>query len=149
MFQYFKYLRIALAIILLGSPIISFVTDLIRQQQALLDGPLAHYSSYTFSLNRIVLAILLSVVLLFDVSFKNLGRRKIILRTLGVISLLVSLVGLVYLFLNHHWMGIYFSKKMVPLYIFQLAYISVSLIVIGKAFDKDWAEMSYEGKSNA
>lgn len=138
MAQAFKYLRFITAIILPICVVYNFGRNIVIQSKTMLDGPLAHYFSYTFSINKIILALCLSVVLLFGFTL-NLPRwGNGFLRITGILSVLLSLIGFLYLFKQSHFMGSF--TMFGELYLFQLAYLLISLII--------WAK-SFEGKNDA
>lgn len=149
--QAFKYFRIIFAIILPIIPLIHFISDLISQSNALLDGPLSWYFSYTFAINDIALAVLISIVLLFDYEIILPSWGKKILGPIGWIALTLSLAGFLFLIMHNVSIGIsrYEILVFVELYLFQTAYVLISLLVLGKAYQAKWSHMNYEKDSNA
>lgn len=150
----FKYLRIALAIILPLFCIALFLKDFIFQIQFKgFDGPLAHYTSYTFSFNRIVLASFLSIILLFDFKLNLPTWGVAILRIIGVGALLVSVLALFFLIRQIIFMGGFFEHEYLFLSIqqlfFQITYLMISVVIFGIAFDKNWARMKYKENDDA
>jgi len=133
-----KYLRILVAIILPVCVIYNYVTSIIQQSQALLDGPLAHYMSHTFALNKVVLAICLSLVLLCDFKLRLPSWGNSVLRVIGIVSVVLSLIGFIYLIWQQAFLG--YMRFLVELYVFQTAYLLVSFLILAKSF---------EGKSDA
>ena len=134
-----------MAMILLILPIIRFTQDLIIQSQALLDGPLAHYSSYTFSLNNIVIAILLALILLFDMKFKVSHFGVLSFRFLGFTAFIVSFIGLIYLVKHSLFYGNFQNLELIyiGLYLRQTAYLLTAIIIIGQSYKAKWSYINY------
>jgi len=143
MSQSFKYLRILTAVSLLLSVVIGFALDIISQSKAGFDGPLAHYMSYAFRINKIILAALLSVALLSDFQLRSSFFNKTVLQILGTICVILSMIGFGYLIMQHYSMGSYWSFA--ELYLFQTAYLLISLVVVGKGRKAEGAQMSSGG----
>jgi len=148
MHQIFKSLRIIAAIALLACTIIGFAVELYHQSGALLDGPLAHYMSYTFALNDIVLAALLALVLIFDFELNLPSWGRMFIRVIGILSIGLVLAGYVFLFEQQRFTGGLFWT-MVQLYAFQTAFLLIAIIVLGKSYHADWARMRGQGESDA
>ncbi len=134
-----------MAIILLILPMISFIQDLIIQSQALLDGPLTHYSSYTFSLNNIVIAILLVLILLFDVKFKIPHFGVLSFRFLGFTAFILSFISLIYLVKHSLFYGNFQNLELIhiDLYLRQIAYLLITIIIIGQGYKAKWSYINY------
>ena len=146
----FKYLRIATAILLMIIVTWVFLRNIQAQSSAMLDGPLSSYISYTFAFNKITLASLLALVLVFDfkVVLPLWGKRC--LRILGVASVILSLLGFASLtkevlfnsqFRSNNLGLIYFE-----FYLFQLAYLLVSCVILSKSFEKSITSENLAGK---
>ncbi len=127
----FKYIRILTAIVLPIIVIYNFLQSLIQQSQVILDGPLTHFISYTFAINKIVLAGFLSMVLWFDFKIDLPLWGNIVLRIFGLISILLSLIGFVYIFKQQQFSDMPFLAEF---YLFQTAYLLISVIIWGKSF---------------
>ncbi|WP_371395587.1 hypothetical protein [Fretibacter rubidus] len=126
----FKYLRIFTAITIVAVTVIDFGMALYWQSQSLLDGPLSRPMYYAFSLNKIFLALCLSIVLLFDFDFKLSKFGASALRAMGCLSLIFSLIGFFKIFQQHKFSG--FHRAIFSFYSFQFAYVLISIIVILK-----------------
>lgn len=135
----FKYLRISTAALLVLTVFWIFFRNLQAQNAAMLDGQLAHYISYTWGFNRITLAILLGFVLVFDFKLVLPSWGRKCLRILGIASVILSLLGFVYLTrqvifssqIRANSLGWFYFE----FYLFQLAYLLVSCIALSKSFE--------------
>ena len=148
MLRPFKYLKVLTAIILILCATSGFIGQLESQSNALLDGPLAHPMSYAFALNKITLVALLGVVLIFDFKFILPIWGKRFLRIFGLICIILSLIGFIFLIQQHLSMTsawLLFSD----LYIFQTAYLMVSCTLFAKSFDKHLSADHIQRDSNA
>lgn len=135
----FKYLRLSTAALLMLTVVWIFLQNLQAQSEALLDGPLAHYISYTWAFNKITLAIFFSFVLMFDFKLvlPSWGRRC--LRILGLASVILSLSGFVYLtrdlIFDHQYRANSVGWLYIEFFLFQLAYLLVSCVALSKSFE--------------
>lgn len=135
----FKYLRITTAALLMLTVVWIFLRNFQAQSAAVLDGPFAHYMSYTWAFNKITLAIFFSIVLIFDFKLvlPSWGRRC--LRILGLASVILSLLGFVYLTQQMIFDSQFRANSLGLLYIefhvFQLAYLLVSCVALSKSFE--------------
>ena len=131
----FKHLRIVTAFLLVSIPVFEFGINLYSQSQAMLDGPFARSFQYTFALNKIVLAILLSTILLFDFKFTLPSWGQVALKIMGIAALSISIIGLG--FLIKHSLFFKSLNKQLFFYVVQCAYILISLIIISKGFEEN------------
>lgn len=140
-----KYLRYFMALCLPLYAIGSFITDLMRQSGGVIDGPLAHYLDYTFALNKIIIALLLSVFFIanFKLDFPKRVRRPISI--LCGFAFVLGLIGLVYLIRQFMFSShIELRLSLIKLLIFQCAYLLATLLVFGKTINADWANIRSE-----
>lgn len=126
----------------------NFINSLALQSKAILDGPLAHYTSYTFALNKVVLALLLSIVLVFDFTINLPSWGNFALRITGLISVALSLSGFVFIISQLRFTGNY-KMFFVELVLFQFAYFLISLVVLGKSYEAKWSYMNFMEKTDA
>ena len=90
-------------------------------------------------------------MLLFDYEIILPSWGKKILGPIGWIALTLSLAGFLFLIMHNVSIGIsrYEILVFVELYLFQTAYVLISLLVLGKAYQAKWSHMNYEKDSNA
>ena len=135
----FKYLRFSTAALLMLTVVWIFLRNLQAQSAAGFDGPLSHYMSYTWAFNKITLASFLALVLTFDFKLilPSWGRRC--LRILGLASVALSLLGLLYLtremIFDRQYRDNNLSFLFAEFYLFQLAYFMVSCVALSKSFE--------------
>ena len=153
MSKIFKYFRITLATVLPAYLLLRFAEDLSFQSKGGLDGPLAHHVSYAISLNKILYALLLSAILLFDVTLKLPSWGKSFFKFGSALCVILSLIGFVYIIREHSGFIINFGFKetnsFIELYLFQAAYLLTSLVFFGKSISTQWSNMNYTEKPDA
>jgi len=138
MLKTFRYLRVATAVSLLLCVALIFLRNIEAQLSAGFDGPFAHYMSYAFAFNKITLASFLALVLVFDfkIILPSWGRRC--LRIIGLASVVLSLLGFVYLtqevIFDIHYRNNSLGFLFVEFYLFQLAYLLISCVALSKSF---------------
>jgi len=96
------------------------------------DGPLANSLSFVFAFNKIILAVLLGVILVFDFEIKGTPITKSIIRYLSLFSIGLGLAGFIFLVREHTLMGTA-HFMFVLLYFFQTAFVLAAFILYGKA----------------
>ena len=133
------YLRYLTAIILVMATTSDFVADALYQASFVgFDGPLAWYSSYTFGLNKIVFALALAAILIVDFKLVLAKPWNRIVRVVCICCGILSSVGFLYLIREHIFfqqsgqMSWPFLRSLLSLYLFQLVFILVSIIVFRK-----------------
>lgn len=132
MARVFKYVRYFTAAVLFACVAFTFIRDLQIQSTSMFDGPLANSLSFVFAFNKIILAVLLGVILVFDFEIKGTPITKSIIRYLSVFSIGLGLAGFVFLAREHTLMGTA-HFMFVLLYLFQTAFVLAAFILYGKA----------------
>jgi len=108
------------------------------QSNAILDGPLAWYIDYTNIFNKMILALLLSVVFLFDfkISFPSWGRA--LLRIICILAIALTLAGLFFVIRHHLYLsGAIGLLYIIEIYLFQIAYLVAAIIIFQKTLEED------------
>lgn len=145
----FKNLRYVTAAILLLCVSFGFLGQVRASLTAGFDGPLSNPMQYAFVFNKIILAALLAIVLIFDFEIKLpfWGRR--FLRIFGITCVGLSLAGFAFLIRQQiDMIGLGWSLY-IELYLFQAAYLMVSLILLGKSYEKNVILDGLKGENNA
>ena len=93
----------------------------------------------------------LSLVLLFDLKLNLPSWGQQVLRLIGIITVSLSLSGFAFLIKQHLQFAGSANLKLILVeqYLFQTAYLFISLIVLGKSYEAKWSNMNYAGKYDA
>lgn len=145
----FKKLRFITAAMLLLCVSLGFLGEIRASLTEAFDGPLSNPIHYTLAFNKITLAALLAIVLIFDfeIRFPSWGRR--FARIFGVICVALSLAGFAFLIRQQVEAISYSWSFFVELYLFQAAYLMVSMLLVGKSYEKNVTPDNLKGENNA
>ncbi|MGB0907668.1 MAG: hypothetical protein ACPGVT_09245 [Maricaulaceae bacterium] len=103
--------------------------------------------SYTFAINKIILAMFLAVILVGNVRVNFPYFDELLFKIVTVVCTVLSLVGFAFLLKQQLFNGRY--HLLTEFFLFQSAYVLSALVLLGRSFEADWAIMKFGETTNA